>query len=68
MEVPDVPTYPTEVEGVITGDNYTVKLEGEIKIDQSGPIRFLDGVDDYTYLAIDLGSKRSRRRLRMLKS
>jgi len=54
MDVSDVPAYPTEVEGVITGDNYTVKLEGEIKIDESGPIRFLDGVDDYTYLAIDL--------------
>lgn len=53
-DVPDVPTYPTEVQDVITGDNYTVKLEGEILIDESGPIRFLDGVDDYTYLAIDL--------------
>lgn len=52
--VADVPEYPTEVDGVITGDNYTVKLEGEILIEESGTIRFLDGVDDFTYLAIDL--------------
>jgi len=52
--VSDVPQYPSEVDGVITGDNYTVKLEGEILIEESGPIRFLDGVDDFTYLAIDL--------------
>ena len=52
--VPDVPQYPSEVDGAITGDNYTVKLEGEILIEESGTIRFLDGVDDYTYLAIDL--------------
>ena len=38
---------------MITGDNYTVKLEGEILIEESGPIRFLDGVDDFTYFAID---------------
>jgi hypothetical protein len=53
-DVLDVPKYPSEVDGVITGDNYTVKLEGEILIEESGPIRFLDGVDDFTYLAIDL--------------
>lgn len=53
-DVSDVPKYPSEVEGVITGDNYTVKLEGEILIEESGTIRFLDGVDDFTYLAIDL--------------
>ena len=52
-DVPDVPKYPSEVDGVITGNNYTVKLEGEILIEESGPIRFLDGVDDFTYLAID---------------
>lgn len=52
-DVRDVPKYPTEVDGVITGDNYTVTLDGEIMIPASGPIRFLDGVDDYTYLAID---------------
>ena len=53
----DVPKYPFEVDGVITdgvnGQNYTVKLEGEILIEQSGVIRFLDGVDEYAYLAID---------------
>lgn len=52
-DVSDVPKYPAEVDGVITGDNYTVRLNGEILIEQSGVIRFLDGVDDYTYLAID---------------
>ena len=53
----DVPKYPLEVDGVLTdgvnGQNYTVKLEGEILIEQSGVIRFLDGVNDYAYLAID---------------
>ena len=52
-DVVDVPKYPSEVDGVITGDNYTVKLEGEILIEESGLIRFLDGVDDFTFLAID---------------
>jgi len=53
-DVSDVPKYPSEVDGVITGNNYTVKLEGEILIEESGPIRFLDGVDDFAYLAIDM--------------
>ena len=53
-EVRDIPQYPTETDGVITGDNYTVKLQGEILIEESGFIQFLDGVDDYTYLAIDI--------------
>lgn len=53
-DVSDVPKYPIEVDGVITGDNYTVKLDGEILIEESGAIQFLDGVDDYTYLAIDI--------------
>ena len=52
--IPDVQNYPEEVDGVITGDNYTVILQGEILIEESGTIRFLDGVDDYTYLAIDM--------------
>jgi|GEM_PF-3525379 len=51
--VSDVPEYPSEVEGVITGDNYSVRLSGEILIEESGTIRFLDGVDDYAYFAID---------------
>lgn len=52
-DVLDVQKYPAEVDGVITGNNYTVKLEGEILIDESRSIQFLDGVDDFTYLAID---------------
>ena len=52
-DVSDVPKYPTEVDGVITGDNYSTRLTGEILIEESGAIRFLDGVDDFTYLAID---------------
>ena len=54
QDVLDVQNYPPEVEGVITGNQYSVKLEGEILIEESGTIQFLDGVDDYTYLAIDL--------------
>ena len=52
--LPGIQDYPVETEGVITGNNYSVKLEGEILIEQSGTIRFLDGIDDYTYLAIDM--------------
>ena len=51
--VTGVPQYPAEVDGVITGDNYSVKLEGEILIEESRSIQFLDGVDDFAYLAID---------------
>lgn len=52
--VPFVPQYPTEVDGAVGPNNYTVRLEGEILIEESGTIRFLDGVDDFTYFAIDL--------------
>ena len=56
--LPDIQNYPveTEVAGVFEGDNrdqYIAILTGDILIEESGPIRFLDGVDDYTYLAID---------------
>jgi len=53
-DIVDIQKYPIEVDGVITGDNYTVVLDGEILIEESGPIQFLDGVDDFTYLAIDM--------------
>lgn len=57
-DVPNVPNYPAEVEGQLAGslgfDDYTVKLEGEILIEQSGLVSFVDGVDDFFYLAIDL--------------
>ncbi len=58
-DVLDVPMYPFEVEGVITegpgatGENYTVKLEGESLIYQSGANRFLAGVNDYANPASD---------------
>ena len=48
-----VPAYPAEVDGVITGDNYSVPSTGEILIEESGLYRFTDGVDDFAYLAID---------------
>jgi len=54
MAVSDVQAYPPEVEGNNSGNQYTVKLAGEILIEESGPITFLDGVDDFTFLAIDL--------------
>ena len=53
-DLPNIHKYPIETEGVITGDNYTTILDGEILIEESGTIQFLDGVDDFTYLAIDL--------------
>lgn len=64
-EIEGIPAYPAQVLAgdppafVDSGagarvDNYTVKLDGELKIEESGTYRFLDGVDDYTYLAIDL--------------
>ena len=42
-DIPDVQKYPIETDGVITGDNYTVVLDGEILIPESSTIRFLDG-------------------------
>ena len=58
MAVTDVQDYPAEVADAMTdlgGNNYMVKLEGEILIPEAGTYRFLDGVDDFTYLAIDSG-------------
>lgn len=54
QQLPGIQEYPVETTGVITGDNYTVILDGEILIEESGFIQFLDGVDDFTYLAIDI--------------
>jgi len=53
-DILDVQNYPFETDGVITGDNYSVVLNGEILIPESSTIQFLDGVDDFTYLAIDI--------------
>lgn len=49
-----VPAYPEELGGLIGGDSYTVRSKGEILIEESGLYRFTDGVDDFTYVAIDL--------------
>ena len=48
--------YPAEVQPPLAtnNDNYTVRSTGEILIPESGTYRFTDGVDDYTYLAIDI--------------
>ena len=48
--------YPEEVQPPFNdsnNNNYVVRLTGEINIPESGTYRFTDGVDDYTYLAID---------------
>ena len=53
-----VPRYPSEIVAGGFSDtdnnNYTVRSTGEILIEESGVYTFTDGVDDYTYLAIDL--------------
>lgn len=51
-----LPKYPSEVQPTFNGtdnNNYVVRSTGEILIPESGTYRFADGVDDYTYLAID---------------
>lgn len=53
-DVSGVPKYPSEVDGQINADSYSVKLVGEILIEESGTVRFFDGVDDFIFLAIDL--------------
>ena len=50
-------SYPVEVQPPLNdsnNDNYVARLTGEILIPESGTYRFTDGVDDYTYLAIDV--------------
>ncbi len=54
----DLVKYPEEVlgAGVFNNNdnsNYVVKSSGQILIPESGTYRFTDGIDDYTYLAID---------------
>lgn len=53
----DLVKYPDEVQPTFNpdnNDNYVVRATGEILIPESGTYRFTDGVDDYTYWAIDL--------------
>ena len=51
----DIPSYPAEIEGSpgFTGDNYGVKLIGEIFIPEDGEYIIRDGIDDFTMIAID---------------
>ena len=41
------------VEGNQSFNNYTVRMTGMINFPESGTYLFADGIDDYTYLAID---------------
>ncbi len=53
----DLVKYPAEVQPPLNAsnnDNYIVRATGEIFIPESGDYFFADGVDDYTYFAIDL--------------
>jgi hypothetical protein len=53
----DLVQYPDEVQPPLNGnnnDNYTVRATGELFIPESGTYRFSDGVDDYTYWAVDI--------------
>ena len=53
-DVLDIPKYPEQLPDDFVGDTYAVRLTGELLVEESGTVRFLDGVDDYAYLAIDL--------------
>ena len=53
-----IPKYQENLEeagyNLDNNDQYSVRLTGEIKFDADGTYRFRDGVDDYTYMALDL--------------
>ena len=53
----NVPQYPSEVVAGLSNptqaDNYVVRMTGEMFFPKSGTYRFTDGVDDYTYWAVD---------------
>ncbi len=56
-ELGELVKYPDEVQPPFNNDNndnYVVRATGEILIPESGTYRFTDGVDDFTYLAIDI--------------
>ncbi|MDG2385712.1 MAG: PEP-CTERM sorting domain-containing protein [Pirellulaceae bacterium] len=55
----DLVKYPEEIAPAWdpeadNNDTYTVKAQGELLVPESGSYRFTDGVDDFTYLAIDI--------------
>jgi hypothetical protein len=53
----DLVKYPVEVIGDTFNENdnsnYVVKASGQLFIPESGTYRFSDGIDDYTYFAVD---------------
>lgn len=52
----ELPSYPAEIAGSAgwTGDNYGVKLVGEIFIPEDGEYIIRDGIDDFAMIAIDV--------------
>lgn len=51
---PDVFNLPADTDSPADNqENYSVDLQGQIYIPASGTYKFKDGVDDYTFLAID---------------
>jgi hypothetical protein len=48
-----IQNYPATTSALLR-ENYITRLTGEIFIPENGAIRFKDGVDDFTYLTIDL--------------
>ena len=55
------PSYPANigdagygVEDTSNNDNYSVMMTGELLFEADGTYKFRDGVDDYTYMAVDL--------------
>ena len=56
--LPGTMNYPDEIRPLLAdaadAGNYTARLTGEIFIPETGTYRFADGIDDFTYLAVDL--------------
>ncbi|MCB1097228.1 MAG: hypothetical protein KDN22_16765 [Verrucomicrobiae bacterium] len=50
--IPGVQDYPAETN--LARDNYLTRLTGQILFPESGNYKFRDGIDDYTFLYIDL--------------
>ncbi|MEZ5325453.1 MAG: LamG-like jellyroll fold domain-containing protein [Verrucomicrobiales bacterium] len=50
--IPGVQDYPAETN--LLRDNYITRLSGQILFPEDGTYKFRDGVDDYTFLYIDL--------------
>jgi hypothetical protein len=49
--------YPDEVQPPLNdsnNENYVVRAKGQILLEESGTYQFTDGIDDYTYWAIDV--------------